>query len=99
MANTSAIWQRAAHTIYHLQAAQQEPHQEANSEQKKLSFGGKGQKNGLSAEKWPDKKEQEGYAEKTGFLHSSNSCFIPSCEWLFLLKVNLKPPQNHWIMK
>ena len=27
MANTSAIWQQAAHTIYyHLLAAQQEPH-------------------------------------------------------------------------
>ena len=42
MANTSAIWQRAAHTtFYHLLAAQQKPHQEANSEQKKNEFWGK----------------------------------------------------------
>ena len=41
MANTSAIWQQAAHTTYHLLAAQQEPYK------KYLSFlGGKSQKNG-----------------------------------------------------
>ena len=27
---------------------------------------------------------------KRCFLHSSTRCFIPSCEWIYLLKVNLK---------
>ena len=27
---------------------------------------------------------------KTGFLHSNNSCFTPSCEWIYFLKINLK---------
>ena len=55
MANTSVIWQQAAHTTYyHLLAAQQEP----NSQQKNCDFFGKGQKNGPSVEKWPDKKSK-----------------------------------------
>ena len=41
-------------TYYHLLAAQQEP----NSQQKNCDFFGKGHKNGLSVEKWPDKKSK-----------------------------------------
>ena len=37
MANTNAIWQRAAHTTYHLLAAQQEPYQEASNSQQKFN--------------------------------------------------------------
>ena len=32
--------------------------------------------------------------KKTGFLHSNNSFFRPSCEWIYLLKVNLKTSQE-----
>ena len=28
--------------------------------------------------------------KKTGFLYSNNSAFVPSYEWIYLLKVNLK---------
>ena len=36
-------------------------------------------------------KRARGLCRKTCFLHSNNSCFIPSCEWIYVLKVNLKP--------
>ena len=39
-------------------------------------------------------KRARGLCRKTGFLHSSNSCFIPSWEWIYLLKVNLKTSQE-----
>ena len=35
-------------------------------------------------------KRTRGLCRKTGFLHSNNSSFVPSCEWIYLLKVNLK---------
>ena len=34
------------------------------------------------------------YRKKTGFLHSNNRFFRPSCEWIYLLKVNLKTSQE-----
>ena len=39
-------------------------------------------------------KRARGLCTKKGFLHSNNSCFIPSCEWIYLLKVNLKTSQE-----
>ena len=54
MANTSAIWQQAAHTLYHhLQAAQQEPFKYKKIEH----FLEKIQENGLLAGKMTRLKE------------------------------------------
>ena len=39
-------------------------------------------------------KRARGLCRQTGFLHSNNSCFIPSCEWIYLLKVNWKTSQE-----
>ena len=39
-------------------------------------------------------KRARGLCRKTGFLHSNNSFFILSCEWIYLLKVNLKTSQE-----
>ena len=40
---------------------------------------------------YPHKSDQikraRGLCRKTGFLHSSNSSFVPSCEWIYFLKV------------
>ena len=54
MANTNAIWQRAAHTTYcHLLAAQQEAYKKAYPQQKIFEFSGekKPQENQPLAEK------------------------------------------------
>ena len=39
-------------------------------------------------------KRARGLRRKTSFLHSNNSSFVPSCEWIYLLKVNLKTSQE-----
>ena len=47
---------------------------------------------------YPHKNDQikraRGLCRKTGFPHSNNSFFIPSCKWIYLLKVNLKTSQE-----
>ena len=67
MANTSATWQKAAHTPFHLLAAQQEPYKNA-SYQKNACFlerererereEEESQENGPLAEKWQDRKSK-----------------------------------------
>ena len=56
---------------------------------------------GENSEEWSSyqhKNEQikraRGLCRKTGFPHSNNSFFIPSCKWIYLLKVNLKTSQE-----
>ena len=56
---------------------------------------------GENSEEWTSyqhKNEQikraRGLCRKTGFLYSDNSSFIPSCEWTYLLIVNLKTSQE-----
>ena len=91
MANTSAIWQRAAHTTYQLSSP---------------SCSTKAISRGLTPNKickvfgkvirmdYLHKNDQikraRGLCRKTGFLHFNNSSFVPSCEWMYFFKVNLK---------
>ena len=93
----SSIWQRASHTTYQLSS----PSCSTRAISRGLtpnktfaSFLEKGQKTGLSAEKNDQTKRARWLCRKTDFLHSINSCFIPSCEWTYLLKVNLKTSQE-----
>ena len=91
MANTSAIWQRAEHATYQLSSPS-------------CSTGAISR--GLTPNKYlrgfwkvirmdyPHKNDQikraRGLCRKTGFLHFNNSSFVPSCEWIYFFKVNLK---------
>ena len=103
MANTSARelhipvaesctyqWQRAAHTTYKLSSP--------SCSKGEISRG-------LTPNKYlrvfletvirmdyPHKKikRARGLCRKTGFLHFNNSSFVPSCEWIYFFKVNLK---------
>ena len=63
MANTSAIWQQAAHTTYHLLDAQQE--HTTNLMKNVWEFSGKSQENGPLAEKWQDRKSKRNRQKKT----------------------------------
>ena len=74
-------------TNYHLLAAQQELYQEVSFFEKKVRRMDYQQKNDQI-------KRARGLCRKIGFLHSNNSSFIPSCEWFYLLKVNLKTSQE-----
>ena len=69
-------------TNYHLLAAQQEPYQET----KIASCFEKLRR--MDYQHIHDQiKRARRLCRKTGFLHSNNSCFIPSCEWIYLLKL------------
>ena len=104
MANTSAIRQRAAHTTHQLSSPScstraisrgltpnknlrvfffcvekviriDYPHKKQKKKKKKKNY---------------QIKRARGLCRKTGFLHFSNSSFVPSCEWIYFFKVNLK---------
>ena len=96
MANTSAIWQRAAHTTDQLSS----PSCSTGVISRGLTPN---KKNRFFSEKvrridYQHKNDQikraRGLCRKTSFLHSNNSSFVPSCEWICLLKVNLKTSQE-----
>ena len=85
MANTSAIWQRAAHTTYQLSS----PSCSTGAISRGLTpnkickvFG--------KSHKTTQIKRARGLCRKTGFLHFNNSSFVPSCEWIYFFKVNFK---------
>ena len=92
MANTSAIWHRAAHTTYQLSSPSCStgvisrgltPNKNLRVFLKKIRRTDYQHKNDQI-------KSTRGYAEKAGFLHFNNSSFVPSCEWIYFFKVNLK---------
>ena len=93
MANTSAIWQRAAHTTYQLSSPSCSTgaisRRLTNSQQKFARFLEK-----VIRMDYPHKndriKRARGLCTKTGFLHFNSSFFVPSCEWIYFFKVNLK---------
>ena len=93
MANTSAIWRRAAHTTYQLSSPSCStvrsltPNKNLRVCLKKVRRMDYQQKN-------YEIKRARGLCRKTGFLHSNNSCFISFYEWIYLLKVNLKTSQE-----
>ena len=84
MANTSAIWQQAAHTTYHLLAAQQYLCKKASHHKIILDHFHEKKNNGLLDEKMTRQKEQEDLAEKcqrtgngnhmTAFLSGISTC-------------------------
>ena len=95
MANTSAIWQRAAHTTYQLPSP--------TCSTGVISRGLTANKNlrvflekviRMDYQKNYQIQRAKGLCRKTGFLHSNNSCFISFYEWIYLLKVNLKTSQE-----
>ena len=95
MANTWAIWQRDAHTTYQLLS----PSCSTRAIPRGLSpniniceFSGKGQELYHQQKNYQTERAR-GLYRKTRFLHSNNSCFIPSCEWIYLFKFNLKISQ------
>jgi len=93
MANTCAIWQTAAHTTYQLSSPSCSTGVISRGLTPDKNVRRKGQKNGHQ-HKNDQIKRARGLCRKTGFLHSNNSGFIPSCQWIYLLKVNLKTSQE-----
>ena len=95
MANTSAIWQRAAHTTYQLSSPSCSTGviKRPNSQQKSASLLVKVIRMDYQ-HKSDQMKSARGLCRKTGFLHSSNSSFTLSCGWIYLLKANLKTFQE-----
>ena len=68
MANTSAIWQQAAHTTYQLSSpscSTRAIQKSLTINDKYLSFLEKSQENGPSAEKWEDRRSKRTRQEKT----------------------------------
>ena len=93
MANTSAIWQRAAHTTYQLSS----PSCSTGAISRGLtpnnnlrSFWKKVIRMDYTHTKNDQIERASGLCRKTGFLHFNNSSFVPSCEWIYFFKVNLK---------
>ena len=92
MANTSAIWQRAAHTTYQLSSPSCSTgaiSRGLTPPQKLRGFWKK-----VIRMDYPHKNDQikraRGLCRKAGFLHFNNSSFAPTCEWIYFFKVNLK---------
>ena len=96
MANTSAIWQRAAHTTCQLSSTSCSTGviSRGLTPNKICKFFGKRSEEWTISRTNDQIKRARGLCRKTGFLHFNNSCFIPSCEWIYLLKVNLKTSQE-----
>ena len=96
MANTSAIWQRAAHTTYQLSSPSCSTGVISRGLTPNKHLRGFAEK--VRRMDYQHKNDQikraRGLCRKTGFLHSNNSGFIPSCQWIYLLKVNLKTSQE-----
>ena len=90
-ANTSAIWQRAAHTTYQPSSPSCSTGviSRGLTPNKKLIFLEKVRRMDYQ-HKNDQIKRARGLCRKTGFLHFSNSSFVPSCERVYFFKVNLK---------
>ena len=92
MANTSAIWQRAAHTTCQLSSPSCSTGVISRGLTKKKKnafffffFFCKKVRRMDYQHKNNQIKRTRGLCRKTGFLHSDNSGFIPSCQWIYLL--------------
>ena len=90
--NTSAIWRIAAHTTYQLSSSWSTVR--SLTPNKKLRVFWKKVRRMDYQQKNDEIKRARGLCRKTGFQHSNNIWFIPSCEWIYLLKVNLKISQE-----
>ena len=96
-ANTSAIWQRAAHTTYQLSSPSCSTGVISRgltpNKNLRVLFCKKVRK--IDYQHKNDQiKRARGLCRKAGFLHSNNSGFIPSCQWIYLLKFHLKTSQK-----
>ena len=84
MANTSAIWQRAAHTTYQLSSPSCSTGviSRGLTPNKNLRFVLEKVRRMDYQYKNDQIKRARGLCRKPGFLHYNNSSFVPSCEWI-----------------